>query len=126
MHPLQLGHCAPFEQAAKHFSLHHRISLNTGLFPRGLQAQTVWGLRPEEATAEIDVLKRLFVLLPEVPLQNAWEQLVIDYRVSGKSAHDAHLVAAMIVHQIDTILTFNVQDFARYGKIRVLDATKVG
>lgn len=83
------------------------------------------GFSTELATAEVNSLKQLFVLLPEFPLQSAWERLVIDYRVSGKSAHDAHLVAAMIVHRIDGILTFNVQDFVRYGEIRILDATKI-
>jgi predicted nucleic acid-binding protein len=79
------------------------------------------GFSPEQATAEVDALKRLFVLLPELPLQDAWERLVADYRVSGKNAHDARLVAAMVVHGIESILTFNAQDFLRYGEIRVLD-----
>lgn len=47
------------------------------------------------------------------------------YSVSGKNAHDARLVAAMRVHGIDSILTFNAQDFVRYTEIRVLDAAKV-
>jgi predicted nucleic acid-binding protein len=55
------------------------------------------GFSIEETTAKIEALKRLFVLLPELPLQNAWERLVIDHHVSGKSAHDAHLVTAMVV-----------------------------
>jgi predicted nucleic acid-binding protein len=84
------------------------------------------GFWTEQAAGEVDALKRLFELLPELPLQNAWERLVADYRVSGKSAHDARLVAAMIVHGIESILTFNVQDFLRYGEIRVLDVTKIG
>jgi predicted nucleic acid-binding protein len=51
---------------------------------------------------------------------------VADYRVSGKNAHDARLVAAMVVHGIDSILTFNAQDFVRYREIRVLDVTTIG
>ena len=34
---------------------------------------------------------------------------------TGKTTHDARLVAAMNVHGISSILTFNVQDFARYA-----------
>ncbi len=81
------------------------------------------GYSTEQATAEVDALKRLFVLLPELPLQDAWERLVTDYHVSGKNAHDARLVAAMVVNGIESILTFNAQDFLRYGEIRVLDVT---
>jgi len=84
------------------------------------------GFSTGQATAEVDALKRLFVLLPEIPLQDAWERLVTAYRVSGKNAHDARLVAAMAVHGIDGILTFNTQDFVRYGEIRVLDAMTIG
>ncbi|MGA2848480.1 MAG: type II toxin-antitoxin system VapC family toxin [Terracidiphilus sp.] len=83
------------------------------------------GFSPEQAAAEIDALRRLFLLLPELPLQEAWEQLVVDHRVSGKNAHDARMVAAMVVHGIENILTFNVQDFVRYAEIRVLDVMAI-
>lgn len=84
------------------------------------------GFSPEQAAAEIDALRRLFLLLPELPLQEAWERLVVDHRVSGKNAHDARMVAAMVVHGIENILTFNAQDFIRYGEIRVLDVMAIG
>lgn len=83
------------------------------------------GFTTEQAEEEVDALNRLFVLLPELPLHNAWKRLVVDYRVSGKNAHDARLVAAMVVHGIESILAFNGPDFLRYGEIRVLDATAV-
>jgi predicted nucleic acid-binding protein len=69
--------------------------------------------------------KRLFTLLPEAPLQSEWERLVTTYRVSGKNSHDARLVAAMMVHGIGSVLTFNVQDFTRYASITVLDPSLV-
>lgn len=84
------------------------------------------GFSTEQAKTEIQSLKELFVLLPEVPLEDTWERLVSDYHVSGKNTHDARLVAAMVVHGIESILTFNVEDFLRYREIRVLDATRVG
>ncbi len=79
------------------------------------------GLSTEKAVEEMNALQRLFTLLPELPLQDAWTRLVIDHRVSGKNAHDARLVAAMIVHGIESLLTPNTQDFLRYREIRVLD-----
>ena len=82
------------------------------------------GYTTEQALAEVSVLKRLFDLLPEVPLQDEWERLVAHYHVSGKNAHDARLVAAMLVNGVNSIVTFNVQDFERYKEIRVLNAAK--
>lgn len=79
------------------------------------------GLTVDQVIAEGDAMKKLFQLLPELPLQIVWEKLVADHRVTGKNAHDARLVAAMTVHRIDSLLTFNVQDFSRYNEIRVLD-----
>ena len=79
------------------------------------------GLTVEQAMGQVLALKRLFVLLPEIPLQGEWERLVTTYRVCGRNSHDARLVAAMMVHGIRSILTFNVQDFTRYAGITVLD-----
>ena len=79
----------------------------------------------EQAVLEIENLKSLFGLLPELPLHEEWQRIVTRYRVSGKNVHDARLVAAMSVHGIGEILTFNVQDFARYTEISVLDPSQV-
>jgi predicted nucleic acid-binding protein len=49
-----------------------------------------------------------------------WRRLVVIHGVSGKKAHDARLVATMTVNRITHILTFNVEDFARYAEIVVL------
>lgn len=83
------------------------------------------GLTIEDAEIELDGLKKLFRVLPELPVHEEWQRIVVRYRISGKSVHDARLVAAMIVHGIGEILTFNMQDFARYSEISVLDPTNV-
>lgn len=43
-----------------------------------------------------------------------WERLVVAYQVKGVNVHDARLVAAMLVHGLTYILTFNTKDFNRY------------
>ena len=43
------------------------------------------------------------------------------HRVSGKDVYDARLVAAMLVHGVRSILTFDA-GFARYG-VQVTDPT---
>jgi hypothetical protein len=83
------------------------------------------GLTSEQAIREVNALKLLFTLLPEVPLQSEWERLVTLYRVSGKNCHDARLVAAMTASGTRSILTFNVQDFVRFAGITVLDPRMV-
>lgn len=83
------------------------------------------GLTIEQATKELDQIKRLWLLLPDIPLYEEWEHLVKTYRVSGKNTHDARLVAAMHIHGIDRILTFNVQDFVRFKDITVIDPATV-
>lgn len=83
------------------------------------------GLTVEQATKELDQVKRFWVLLPDVPLFDEWERLVKAHRVSGKNTHDARLVAAMHMHGIESILTFNVKDFVRYGDVTVFDPATV-
>lgn len=54
-----------------------------------------------------------------------WETLIHSVPVSGKNAHDARLVAAMQLHHIEHLLTFNVQDFRRYSSIVVMDPSHI-
>jgi predicted nucleic acid-binding protein len=69
-------------------------------------------------------LKSMFTLLPDAPaIYPAWEELVTRYQVLGKPAHDARLVAAMQVHRIASILTFDRTGFSRYAGIEVVHPT---
>jgi predicted nucleic acid-binding protein len=65
------------------------------------------------------------VLEGEPGVAAAWENLVARHSVSGKKAHDAHLVAVMQVYGVTDILTFNVADFRRYPGVRVLDPMQI-
>ena len=79
------------------------------------------GFDIDRTAKELDDVKRLFVLLPEVPTGEEWERLVKIHQVLGRNTHDARLAAAMHVHGIDRILTYNVRDFSRYAGITALD-----
>jgi hypothetical protein len=50
---------------------------------------------------------------------------VSHYAVSGKNAHDARLVAAMHIHRLGQLLTFNCADFHRFPGITVLSPDQV-
>lgn len=76
------------------------------------------GLSIAQAEVEVISLKNLFPLLPDTPeIFSEWERIVLQYRVSGKQAHDARLVAAMRVHNLTHLLTFNTDDFKRFSFI---------
>ena len=84
------------------------------------------GKSHSEAIANIQKIKSLFMTLDDVPnVRMEWELLVDQYRVQGKNAHDARLVAAMKVHQISHLLTLNIQDFNRFAGITVLTPAQV-
>ncbi len=84
------------------------------------------GMNFAEARAELDRLERFFTVLPETPaLYSAWKRLMGVHEVSGKPAHDARLVAAMQVHGLIEILTFDKTGFTRYLGLRVIDPREV-
>jgi predicted nucleic acid-binding protein len=75
-------------------------------------------MTPAGAAMELERIKGMFLFLPDTPeIYPAWEALVTKHRISGKPAHDARLVAAMQVHGITTILTFDKTGFSRYSGI---------
>ena len=77
-----------------------------------------FGLTVAEADYEASLLERQFTLLPESEhVHTEWRRLVVAHSVSGTKVHDARLVAAMKVHAITHLLTFNTNDFARYPGI---------
>jgi predicted nucleic acid-binding protein len=87
---------------------------------RGVE-QNGLGMSPAAAAAELERIKGMFVLLPETPaIYPTWETLVTTHHVIGKVAHDARLVAAMKVHGLTAVLTFDRAGFSRYTGIEVV------
>lgn len=81
------------------------------------------GLTAAQADAE---LTRVLALVPRILADKAaispeWRKLVTSHQVLGRSAHDARLVAAMTVHGLTHLLTFNTADFARYPGVTAID-----
>jgi len=79
------------------------------------------GITPAQAKTEMIRLRGIFDFRPDTAdIFTEWADLVTLYGVSGVAAHDARLVAAMQVHGIANLLTFNAADFVRYTHITVL------
>lgn len=84
------------------------------------------GLSSAQASAELTELKSIFTLQPDTSdILPIWEQLVVQHQVMGKQTHDTRLVAAMIVHQITHLLTFNTEDFKRFTEITAIDPREI-
>jgi predicted nucleic acid-binding protein len=80
-----------------------------------------YGLSPDAANRRAIAVESRLLLLPDsVAVHNEWRRLLVDYRISGVQVHDARLVAAMHVHGVKRILTFNTKDFARFDEIEVI------
>lgn len=79
-----------------------------------------FGLSAVDALIELKRLRNLYRVLADIPaILDEWETLVTNHAVMGKNGHDTRLVAAMQVHGIASMLTFNKQDFLRFSGIQV-------
>lgn len=75
----------------------------------------------EEAVQQVVNLELLFKIADET--QAVTQQLLSllkSYPTSGKQVHDANIVATMLVYQIDTLLTQNLDDMKRFSGIMKL------
>jgi predicted nucleic acid-binding protein len=76
-------------------------------------------LRPIEPPSFLQ--EKLRLLPDSLVVHEEWRRLLVAYGVSGVRVHDARLVAAMRVHEIKHILTFNDKDFSRYTGIEAVN-----
>jgi len=80
-----------------------------------------FGFPTTDADFFLRLIERIFPLLPDdARVHREWRKLVLSFGVSGVQVHDARIVAAMLVHQVTHILTFNISDFARYSSIGIV------
>ena len=76
------------------------------------------GLRPAVADRVLTRIESAAVrLIDDDTVYAEWRRLVTRHGVSGKKSHDARLVAAMKVHSVTHVLTFNSDGFQRYDHI---------
>lgn len=74
------------------------------------------GMAQPAAVANIRALRaRLNLLAEDVKVSERLLELLDAAECTGKQVHDANIVATMLVHGVDTLVTLNVDDFARFG-----------
>jgi len=82
------------------------------------------GMTAVEAEAELARLESFFPVLPDrAAIYPEWRRLVTTHGITGLRVHDTRLVAAMVVHNLTHILTFNPGDFRRYTEITIVRPT---
>lgn len=76
------------------------------------------GLSVSEAQNHLTSFETTLLLVPDIPpIYSRWKNLVNQRAVMGKNAHDARIIAAMDVHGISHLLTFNGSDFKRFDDL---------
>jgi predicted nucleic acid-binding protein len=80
------------------------------------------GMAQAKADEELTkVISSLEMLYDSKAVIDELRRFVVLHSISGKSVHDAHLVAAMNANAVSHLLTINTRDFNRYTNIHVLD-----
>jgi len=84
------------------------------------------GLSVPEALGHVRTFKIVFSLLPDTSeILGEWERLVENHQVLGRQVYDARLVAAMGVHKVTHLLTFNDADCKRFTEITVVNPANI-
>jgi predicted nucleic acid-binding protein len=85
-----------------------------------------YGLSPQETDRRARLFEEKLRLLPDSLLvHEEWRKLLVTHSVSGAQVYDARLAAAMRVHGVKRILTFNDKDFIRYTDIEAVHLRSV-
>ena len=80
-----------------------------------------YGLSSSEADRRARYFEDRLRLLPDsLAVHNEWRRMLVTHSISGVQVHDARLVAAMRVHGVKQILSFNDADFGRYRDIQAI------
>ncbi len=122
LHPVVLKAVNKLEQNSERFVVVPQILVEFWVVATRPKTVNGLGLTINEAATELENLQKLFRVLPENErIFDEWKSLIIKYKVSGKVAHDARIVAAMTVHKVENILTLNAKDFKRFTEINAVE-----
>jgi predicted nucleic acid-binding protein len=87
---------------------------------RPVTARGGLGMTVARTERRVRLMEQYLELLPDsLAVHQEWRRLLVAHRITGLQVYDARLVAAMYVHQISHLLTFNVAHFQRFPGITV-------
>lgn len=102
-------------QGSTLYYTHQKIAEVWNVMTRPLDRNGL-GLTVAEAAQEVRAIETGMSLLPDgEAVYQEWKRIVVLYGVAGVQVHDARLAAAMYVHRVGHILTFNTPDFSRFS-----------
>lgn len=80
------------------------------------------GLPRADALANVRVLRaHLTLLVEDRRVSDRLLQLLAEVECAGKQVHDANVVATMLVHGVESLVTINLSDFTRFDRhVRVV------
>jgi len=86
------------------------------------------GMRLADALANVRAFRaRTSLLAEDGKVADRLLTLLDDIACGGKQIHDANVVATVLVHGIETIVTINVVDFTRFERqVRLVGLEKAG
>src|SRR5882724_3965474 len=93
---------------------------------RPASARGGYGLSSAKTERKARVIERFCRLAPDsLTTHLEWRRLITAHSVMGVEVHDARLVAAMMIHAIPNLLTFNLADFKRFDRISIVSPAAV-
>jgi len=86
------------------------------------------GLKLADALANVRALRgRTSLLAEDGKVADRLLALLDDIECGGKQVHDANVVATMLVHGIDAVITINLDDFTRFARhVRLIGLAATG
>lgn len=72
-----------------------------------------------------NIEKAVTVLEDNADVYPNFRRLVVEHSVVGVKVHDAKIVAAMMAHGIENLLTFDVKDFRRFHEITAVSPADI-
>lgn len=125
--PPSPSYTAAYETVAQLIEFGHRVCITSqnviefwAVATRPVSANGL-GWDVAKTKSEVDLILGRFPLLVDTPeIFACWSQLVSTLAITGKRVHDARLVAVMLVHRLQHLVTFNIDDFKVYSGLTLV------
>ena len=75
------------------------------------------GLKSADAVSNVRAFReRTAFLAEDARVADRLQGLLTDVACGGKQVHDANVIATMLAHGVDTVVTMKAEDFARFER----------